>query len=200
MNLEQNLRQLHKIEPDPAYARDSRARLILAHSRMPRFTFQAFAAGVLRSGFAMATLGLLLFFAIGGSIWNLVFSPVTGWDSKTLRAEAEAIETRIHLADLQYNDPGYERQRLISSDTDLNSIAIVTGSEDPDLAISVEGDGAAEGNASSTAPIATDNSGDTENASSTIAASGDPNATSTPVMEEDDGVIDAEEALDILSH
>jgi hypothetical protein len=193
MNIEQHLKQLHKIEPDPAYARDSRVRLVLAHSRLPRVTFRSFAVGMLRSGFAMAATGLLLFFAVGGSIWNIVISPATGWDSKTLLAEAQAIDTQIHLADLQYSDPGYERQRLISPDTDFNSIAIIAGPEDSDLPIST----APEATASSTdatAPAAD------ENSTSTPATSdGSEVATSTPVIEVDT-TVSVEEALDILSH
>lgn len=199
MNIEEHLRQLHKIEPDPAYARDSRARLILAHSRLPRVTFRSFAAGMLRSGFAMAAMGIMLFFAIGGSIWNLVFSPVTGWDSKTLLAEAQAIDTQIHLADLQYKDPGYERQRLISPDTDFNSIAIIAGPDDADLPIST----IIEANASSTDAVADNTGGDTDpmtaSTTDTTAEEG-ANATSTVVIIEEDTTIDVEEALDILSH
>lgn len=181
MKIEQHLRQLHKIQPDQDYVRHSRARLMmLARPQLPRVTLRSFVSGVLRSGSAMAAIGLVLFFAVGGSIWNLVFSPVTGWDSKTLLAEAQAIDTQIHLVDLQYSDPGYERQRLISPNTDFNSISIVIGPEDSILPVSTPADTIS---VSSTEIIV------------------DPNATSTPAQAEATStVIGVEEALDILSH
>lgn len=197
MNIEQHLRQLHKIEPNPDYARHSRARLMTATPQFPKVTFRSFAAGLLRSGSAMAAIGLLLFFAVGGSVWKLVFSPVTGWDSKTLLAEAQAIDTRIHLANLQYNDPGYERQRLISPNTNFNSIAIITaGPEGPDLPVSTPAEATT---ASSTDAIAEDSTNETAASSTDAAADDATNATSTPA-EPEDTTINVEEALDILSH
>lgn len=193
MDIEKNLRQLHKIEPDPAYARDLRVRLMMATPRVQRVTFQAFFTGLLRSGSAMAAVGLLLFFAVGGSIWNLVFSPATGWDSKTLLAEAQAIDTQIHLADLQYSDPGYERQRLISPKTNFHSIAIVTGPEDSSAPAST-----------STDPIAVsetetdvETSEDTTNSTSTP---GEDPESATSTLPVDDGKVSVEDALEILSN
>jgi hypothetical protein len=199
MNIEQHLRQLHEIKPDPAYARDSRVRLIMAMAdlQQPKITLRVLLMGMLRSGSAMAAVGLLLFFAVGGSVWSLVVGPATKlarWDSKTLLAEAQAIDTQIHLADLQYSDPGYERQRLISPSANLNSIAIITSPEDSDLVISVP----SEETASSTVVVAT--SEDANSTSTTpVILDGSEAATSTPVIEEDPAV-SVEEALDILSH
>lgn len=173
---------------------------MMATPRTSKVTLQVFFAGFLRSGSAVAAIGLLLVFAIGGSVWGFVFSPVTGWDSGTLLAEAQAIDTQIHMADLQYNDPGYERQRLISPRSNLDSIAIVTGPEDSSLPISTP----AEPTAVSSTDVAAD---DGTNSTSTPAEAGDgdsgsddsaENATSTP--SQDDGKISVEEALDILSN
>jgi hypothetical protein len=159
-------------------------------------TFYAFFAGMLRPGFAMAAAGLLLFFVVGGSVWNMVIGPVADWDSKTLLAEAQAIDTQIHLADLQYSDPGYERQRLISPDTNFNSIAIIVSPEGSDLPISTISDATP----TSTDPAADD----ADNATSTSPVIADGGAdpadvvTSTPA-EPEDTTIGVEEALDILS-
>jgi hypothetical protein len=172
--------------------------MAMADLQQPKITLRVLLMGMLRSGSAMAAIGLLLFFAIGGSVWSLVVGPATKlarWDSKTLLAEAQAIDTQIHLADLQYSDPGYERQRLISPTANLNSIAIIAGPEDSDLAISAT----PEQTASSTDTIA---SLEDVNSSSTIAVIAEDSevATTTPAIIEVDTTVNVEEALDILSH
>ena len=103
-------------------------------------------------------------------------------------AEAQAINIQIRLADLQFNDPGYERERLVSPATDFKSLEIITGSEENILPVSTPAETAT---ASSTEPSI-------DSASSEPAAT-PANSTSTQI-EPDDGIIDVEEALDILSH
>jgi len=115
-NLEHRLRQLHDIEPDRARVRVSRARLLaaLAAPRAQRLTFRAFAAGLFRSGSAMALTGFLLLMMFGGfSLWKLI-GPVTGLDD-SLNAEAQAIDIQIHLADLHYQENGLGRSAAISA-------------------------------------------------------------------------------------
>jgi hypothetical protein len=206
MNIEDQLRQLNKIQPDPAYVRDSRARLLMAsRAQFPKVTFAGLLAGMLRSGSAMAVTGLLLLFAVGGfSIWNTI-GPLTGWDSKTLLAEAQAIDIQIHLAELQYKDSGSGRERLISPRADVNSIALAPDAVEPDEAPSDEDAATAAITSSEEGDEAAgdedSDSEDSENASSTPADPGDedgdtststaPTATPEPVTVED--------ALQILS-
>lgn len=195
MDIEKRLRQLHKIEPDPAYARDLRARLLMtAQPQLPKVTLRSFLTGILRSGSAMAAIGLVLFFALGGSVWKLVIGPAAQFaylNPADLRAEAQAIDTQIYLANLQYKDPGYERQRLISPKTDFSSLTILPSPEDPKPPVAEPAD--------TVASSTDDGTDDPANATSTpAAADDDTNATSTPA-EPEDTTIDAGEALDILS-
>lgn len=118
MEIEKLLRQLHKIEPDREYARNSKARILTAISPLPRFTIRTFVAGVFRSGSVMAVTGLLLLLAIGGFSVSRLAGFFSGLDN-SLYAEAQAIDIQIHLADLQYETS--VRQALTAPDAEFGS-------------------------------------------------------------------------------
>lgn len=204
MNLEKILKQLNKIEPDPGYARDLRARLMMAAQPLPKMTFRVFVVSILHSRPAMAAMGLLLVFAIGGFAWNFAISPIARlakWDAQTLLAEAQAIDTQIHLAALQFSDPGYERQRLISPDTDFRSITIFPDIEEdaqPEPASDSDTDADTDV-ASSTNPDA-DTDGDGNASSTPDQTDGDGQSAASTPAEPEDTTVDVEEALDILSN
>jgi hypothetical protein len=204
MELEKILKQLHKIQPDPDYARNSRLRIIgLAH-RAPKFTVRTFVMGILRSGSAMAVTGLMLLLALGGfSLYGLIGS-VSGLDD-SLRAEAQAISMQIHLADLQYRDGGYGRQSLIAgndfSSPEIEELPAPAPAEEPPVVDEPDESQEPPGDE----PVDGDEPADTDpNSTSTEDNVGTGTGDSPAATSTEDGVpapepVSVERALEILS-
>lgn len=99
------LRSLRHIEADKRYVRSSRA-AILADGRQSGFGIWRFLMNSLQFGSSIALVGLLLILAVGGfSTWRFL-SPfrLSSLDPVSIRAEAQAIDIQIKLANVGYSD------------------------------------------------------------------------------------------------
>src|SRR3989344_7831655 len=106
------LKKLKGIKPNRDYSRKSRM-VLLGHreSHMPvlSFSFGEIAAGVFRSGWAIALTAVLLLLTIGSFSFLKFLSPATTAvvDLTGLRAEAQDIDTQIELTNIVYNSSLY---------------------------------------------------------------------------------------------
>lgn len=96
------LKQLKKIEPEKAYTERS-LRSILSTERPRRLSFWRVMAESLEAGSAIVLVGAFLVLILGGfsGIRSLNF---TNLNPSSLKAEAEAIDIQIQLANLHYQD------------------------------------------------------------------------------------------------
>lgn len=108
MDLIDTIKKLKNIEADKGFTRTSRS-LILNTRRETKLNFN-FWSLLLRSielGASLALAGLLIFMTLGGfSAWRFL-SPLqitANLDPVSLRAEAQAIDIQIQLANLNYNE------------------------------------------------------------------------------------------------
>jgi hypothetical protein len=103
MDLLDLLKKLKSIEPDKEFSLNSR-NLILNTPPKVRVSFLGILLKNLELGAALALAGLLIFLTIGGfSAWKF-FSPLelANFDATSIRAEAQAIDIQIKLANLNY--------------------------------------------------------------------------------------------------
>ncbi len=109
MELEKLLRQLQSIKPDADCARRSRHAILGTSTRntpvfpyLVRWVVQGFQAG------SSVVLAILLFIVVVGgfSVWSAI-TPfnLASLDPKSLRAEAEAVDIQIQLAQIAYSEP-----------------------------------------------------------------------------------------------
>lgn len=97
------LKNLKNIEPGKEFTETSRS-LILNVTPKPKSGFLNILVKNLELGVSLALAGLLIFLIVGGfSAWR-IFSPmqISNIDPVALRAEAQAIDIQIQLANLNY--------------------------------------------------------------------------------------------------
>ncbi len=105
MDIIELLKQFKKIEPGKEYAKQSR-HSILSLKQKERQTFWQIFARSAKVGTALAFSGLLIFMILGGfSAWKML-SPlqISNLDPASLKAEAQAIDMQIQLANLNYEN------------------------------------------------------------------------------------------------
>ena len=98
------LKQFKNIEPDKDYTKKSRF-LIVHSTRKNKFGFWQLFLKNIELGTTVALTGLLIFMILGGfSAWRIT-SPlqISDLDPTGLKAEAQAIDIQIELANLNYN-------------------------------------------------------------------------------------------------
>lgn len=109
MNLFELLKQFKRIEPDPAFTETSkRAILAFDPARRPEWNVRQVFIRIVETGAAVALTGffvLLITSALSGSRLTPQYSAI---DTQSLRAEAQAIDIQIQLANLNYNPPSAE--------------------------------------------------------------------------------------------
>lgn len=107
MNLENLLKQLNRIEPDPEYTRRSKiAILSSAQNDSKKTAWGLVWSGIRFSTGAMVTgLVIVLLFVAFSAIKFSAPTPLAALDPITLKAEAEAIDIQIKLATLGYENP-----------------------------------------------------------------------------------------------
>ncbi|MDE2019201.1 MAG: hypothetical protein KGJ13_02520 [Patescibacteria group bacterium] len=105
MTLEENLKKLKNIQPDPTYTDYSR-RAILASVQLQQITFGKIIGRILETAGSVALVGLMIFAITGGFSGSKYLSPVqfSGIDPSALHAEAQAIDMQINLANLTYTE------------------------------------------------------------------------------------------------
>jgi hypothetical protein len=107
MNLLEFLKQIKMIEPDADYS-EAAKRSVLASPTfpaIPRFTARQILARMVETGFAVG-LGILLIIFITGGFSGTSISPMpfAAVNPSTLRAEAQAVDMQIQLANLVYQE------------------------------------------------------------------------------------------------
>lgn len=103
-NIEQKLKELKNISPDPGYTRRSRSLIVEAPITQKPLSPWRFVVASFQSGSAIVLTAVLLLIIIGGfSAWKLI-SPfrLDSLDPASLRAEAEAVDIQIELTNLAY--------------------------------------------------------------------------------------------------
>lgn len=105
MELFETLKQLKKIQPDPAWTENSR-RAILASTPIERLSFRQIAMHVFETAGSLALAGVLILVIAGGFSGSGYLAPVhlSVVDPIALRAEAQAIDTQINLLNLSYTE------------------------------------------------------------------------------------------------
>lgn len=134
MDLFNHLKRFNKIEPDPQYAAHSRAR-ILAHTQRTRLPFREAALAFLQSGSAMAFAALMLVVLGGGISFVKYLETTGGLDAQSLRAEAQAIDIQIQLADLKYKNFPAEIRAVKPKPAAKQQAAATQASSTPDMTI-----------------------------------------------------------------
>ncbi len=105
MNLNELLKQFKYIEADREYTRKSRS-LILSAKHTARVSLADIFLKNVQLAASVALAGLLIFMIVGGfSAWRM-FSPlqIANLDPVGLKAEAQAIDIQIQLANLNYGE------------------------------------------------------------------------------------------------
>lgn len=108
------LKKLKEVSPDKAYTKRSRYAILETLPAAGRQTPWQMLVHSLQFGSAVALAGVLLVLVLGGfSTWRFL-SPfgLASLDPGSLKAEAEAIEAQIHLANVTYNDPAPEARLM----------------------------------------------------------------------------------------
>jgi hypothetical protein len=107
MDIEKVLRQLKAIQPDKDYAASSR-RAILSTERVARVPFGAvrFIFSNLQSAGAIALTGVLIILMVGAFSVFRFLNPfrISSLDPAGLRAEAQAVDMQIQVANLTYQE------------------------------------------------------------------------------------------------
>lgn len=104
MDLLKTLKQFKTIEPDRGFTERSRG-LILGVRTGSKISLWDIVIRNVESGASLALAGLLIFTILGGlSAWNQAFSPAPfeALNPTSLRAEAQAVDIQIELANLNY--------------------------------------------------------------------------------------------------
>ena len=112
MNLFETLKQFKNIRPDRAYSDTSKRAIFAMNPREPAASFWTARRTLLRvveTGLAVALTGFFILLLTGG-FGGSTFAPVqyTTIDPQGLRAEAQAIDMQIELANVAYNSPSAE--------------------------------------------------------------------------------------------
>ncbi len=105
MNLEENLKKLKNIHPDPTYTDYSR-RAVLASAQLQELTPGKIVARIFETAGSLALVGVLIFAIAGGFSGSKYLSPIqfSSIDPASLHAEAHAIDMQINLANLTYTE------------------------------------------------------------------------------------------------
>ena len=108
MNLLELLKKLKEIEPDKHYTQESRSVILstpLKEKSPSYFDWPTILSPAYFKKMATFSIGLTVLVIIGGAVINFL-SPVkfSSLDPATLKAEAEAIDIQIHLANLTYTE------------------------------------------------------------------------------------------------
>jgi hypothetical protein len=175
MELEHYLKQLKKITPRADYVLRSRAEIVTSLRPAYRLGWRQVVFGMVQSGSAMALMGVLFILLAGG----ISIMRTTGWDSQSIRVEAQAIDMQIQLADLKYTN-------FVSTS---GNAALKTSPTRPGSAAATKG--TVEGNATSTVVAADPNADSTSTPALDVGE-----ATTTPTSTAPIGV---DAALDALS-
>lgn len=143
MKLTDLVKQFKNIEPDRAYSAKSLAD-ILSHTphERPRFLLTEFFAPKMRFASAVGLTGFLMLLVAGGATVVRLFVPagLTSLDPAGLRAEAQAIDMQVQLANLQYSEPGNGAKSAISGNLVRRVANVATNGENiASLATSSEG-------------------------------------------------------------
>ena len=117
MNLLEILKQFKNIEPDPAFRENSR-RAIFAQDPRPfpgGWSAQRTIWKIIEAGAAVALTGFFLLL-ITGAFSGSLFGPTqySAVDPQGLRAEAQAIDIQIQLANLNYGESAAESTMQIA--------------------------------------------------------------------------------------
>lgn len=107
-NWQKIFNSLREIKPDPTWSNRSRTEILLAEPRARSlFNFNIFKILTQSTELAAAMVlaVCLLFLLVGGSSIGNLFGPfrLASLDPASLKAEAQAIDIQIQLADLSYN-------------------------------------------------------------------------------------------------
>lgn len=106
MNLLELLKQFKTIEPDPAFSEMSRRAVLAFPPAAPkRLTAWRMAIRLVETGAALALTGFFMLLLVGG-LSGSKFAPVqySAIDPNGLRAEAQAIDIQIQLANVNYHE------------------------------------------------------------------------------------------------
>lgn len=105
MELLEILKQFKNIEPEESYKRNSLSLILKsAEKNQPRFRLAEIIFKRLESGAILSLATLSIFVILSGLSAVGLFSPapIASLDKTSLKAEAEAIDIQINLADLSY--------------------------------------------------------------------------------------------------
>jgi hypothetical protein len=116
MNLLETLKQLKSITADPSYTEKSR-RMVLLSPQRESLTARRIFVRVFETAGSLALVGALVFAIVGGFSSSRYLSPVPfgGIDPAALRAEAQAIDMRINIADLNYTSDAESTSAMATS-------------------------------------------------------------------------------------
>ena len=105
MNLFEILKQLKNIQPDNAFTQKSK-RAILAQTPKEPITARRFIFGLLETSIAVALAGFFILILTGQFSNNTYIAPVqlSVINPETLKAEAQAVDIQIQLANLTYQE------------------------------------------------------------------------------------------------
>lgn len=109
MNLFHILKQLKHIEPDPAFSATSKRAILAMAPKAEPWTVRRTILTVLETGVAVALTGFFIILITGG-LSGSKLAPVqySAIDPQSLRAEAQAVDIQIELANLSYTEPSAE--------------------------------------------------------------------------------------------
>ena len=126
-NLLNTIKKFQLLKPDSAYTKRSRETILAPRLRW----FNVFGDWVLQkvqTGAAVALAGFCLFIIFAGArIWQ-PFSPLnaTNLDLSNLKAEAQAIDIQINLANLRYSEPPQQLNPLVNPPAAAEPIRAMT--------------------------------------------------------------------------
>ena len=106
-NIVEIIKKLRRVEPDPLYVKRSRGIILGNVSRPICRVVAGWIFNYLQTGAAVALAGIFVFIILAGvSLWHTL-SPlnVASLDLSGLKAEAQAIDIQIQLANLGYSEP-----------------------------------------------------------------------------------------------
>ncbi len=108
MNLLETLKQLKKIQPDPAFTENAKRAILAREPLSPMghgWSAQRTIWKIIETGAAVALTGFFILL-ITGALSGSSIAPVqySAIDPQSLRAEAQAIDMQIQLANLNYGE------------------------------------------------------------------------------------------------
>ncbi len=106
MNLFEILKQFKNIEPDAAFKETSKRAILALEPKAAGWSAQRTFWKIIETGVAVALTGFFILL-ITGAFPGSEFSPArySAIDPQGLRAEAQAIDIQIQLANLSYSEP-----------------------------------------------------------------------------------------------